>query len=91
LTAFEAAFAAAMQAVYFGGTGIVGLLVADVALEAAATFNQWLYVSLVIELPSTDTTALPGMPPHAESPTRANKTAPSAGMMRIALGTTRAL
>jgi hypothetical protein len=67
------------------------LLPAEAELEAAATVIQWLNVVFVIDLPSTDTTASPGMPPHADKPTRANKTAPSAAVIRNALSTTRAL
>jgi hypothetical protein len=50
-----------------------------------------LNVVLVIGLPSTVNTALPGTPPHEESAMTANKTAQSAGIERVGLGTTRAL
>jgi hypothetical protein len=82
-----------MQAVNAGGSGIT----ADAAPptlaedETAATPIQWLKVPLVIGLPSTVRTALPGMPPHEESAMRANKTAQSAGITRAGLRTTRAL
>jgi hypothetical protein len=76
-----------------GGTGTAGVAAeADVLPEIEATLIQCPNVVLVIPLPSTATTELPGTPlPHADNPTRANKMAPSAGMMRKALGTTRAL
>jgi len=83
-----------MQAVYFGGSGITGLddpPSAEVEVEAVATPIQWLKVGFVIGFPSTETSALPGIPPHADRPTAANKTAQSAGMKRTALVTTRAL
>ncbi len=47
---------------YFGGSGIAGFEPGVVALEAAATLIQCLNVSFVIDLPSTATTASPGMP-----------------------------
>ena len=56
-----------MQAVYFGGSGTTGLAPGVLCvLDTAATLIQWANVVLVIEFPSTETTALPGMPPHAE-------------------------
>jgi hypothetical protein len=66
-------------------------VVPAVLLEADATPIQWLKVALVIECPLTCTTASPGMPPHADRPATAKKTAPSAEMKRNALDTTRAL
>ena len=54
-------------------------------LAVAAIPIQWLKASLVTGELSTWTTALPGIPPHAAKPTRANKTAPSAGMKRSVL------
>ena len=66
-------------------------VVAPVLLEAA-TLIQCSNVAFVIGVPPTCTTALPGMPPpHAERASDAKKTAPSAGMKRSALDTTRAL
>ncbi len=52
----------------------------EAVLELAATLIQWLNVSVVIGVPLTLTTALPGMPllPHAVSATPVSKTAPSA-------------
>ena len=60
-------------------------------LEVAATDIQCSNAVLVIGVPPTCTTALPGTPPQAASPTRANKTAPSAEMKRSTFDTTRAL
>jgi hypothetical protein len=59
--------------------------------DADATPSQCAKVFFVIEFPPTCTTASPGMPPHADSATAANKTAPSAGTKRNPLDTTRAL
>jgi hypothetical protein len=62
------------------------------ALEPAATIIQWLKVLVVIGLPFTLTTALPGMPPpHATSVTPTSKTALSAAIGPFSLDTTRAL
>ena len=71
----------------------MGVAVPDpCAVEVAATVIQCPNVVLVIGVPPTLTTALPGMPPpQAAKPTTANKTAPSAGMKRSTLDTTRAL
>jgi len=78
-----------------GGSGAIGFLASTpLALDTVATCIQCLNVFWVIGVPSTATTAFAGMPPllpHAARPTRANKTAPSAGMSRTALNTTRAL
>ena len=71
---------------------MAAVLLAVVVLEDAAIDIQCSNVGLVIELPPTCTTALPGIPPpHAERASEANKTAPSAGMKRSVLDTTRAL
>jgi hypothetical protein len=51
-------------------------------LAVAAIPIQWLKASLLIGVPPTWTTASPGIPPQAETPTRANKTAHSAAMKR---------
>ena len=68
------------------------LAVAVVALEADATDIQCSKVAFVIGLLPTCTTALLGMPPpHAVRASEAKKTAPSAGMKRSVLDTTRAL
>jgi hypothetical protein len=79
--------------VYAGGSGIAGFADAPrpAEEEIAATLSQWLKVVFVSGLPSTVSTALPGMPPHEASATRANKTAQSAGITRVGLCTTRAL
>ena len=60
--------------------------------EADATPIQCSNVVFVIGLLPTCTTALLGMPPpHAVRASEAKKTAPSAGMKRSVLDTTRAL
>jgi hypothetical protein len=69
----------------------LGVAAVGVALLAFATDIQWVNVALVIELLPTCTTASPGMPPHADRPATAKKTAPSAEVKRNALDTTRAL
>jgi hypothetical protein len=62
------------------------------ALLEAATDSQCSNVTFVIGVLPTCTTALPGMPPpHAVRASETKKTAPSAGMKRKALDTTRAL
>ena len=71
-----------MQLLNSGGsfgtiTGCVGLCCA--AWLLAATYIQWLTACVVIGLPATSTTALPGTPlPQAEIPTAITKKAPSA-------------
>jgi hypothetical protein len=85
-----------MQFVKFGGSGTTGLGAVlpgvAVALEDAATDNQCSNVVLLIGLPPTCTTALLGIPPpHAERASEAKKMAPSAGIKRNVLDTTRAL
>ena len=68
-----------MHAVKSGGTGTTGFSVEPAVLfDADATDIQCSNAVFVIGVPPTCTTALPGMPPHAVIPTRANKTAPSA-------------
>ena len=83
-----------MHFVYVGGSGAMGFFAkTPLALDTAATCIQWLKVVVLIGVPSTDTTALEGMPllpPHAARPTRANKTAPSAVVRRTVFDTTRA-
>ena len=81
-----------MHAVYSGGTGIAGFSVEPASLsEVDATDIQCSNAVLEIGVPPTCTTALPGTPPQAEIPTRANKTAPSAEVDLSTFDTTRAL